>query len=209
MSRLNKLNKRGFTLVEILVVILIIGILFVAFLPKVDFAGDKARETGVKASLRTYMIANEQLFREYAGLKDDTTLANNALEINKLLDASNRLKVTEDATTPGKANIDADGAGVISTTAIKTNEEDPWKKNYEVEFIKEATGTGRKIVIASFGKTQTAGTADYVMLTTYKDGVIKSCTAGLNVNIGVVMNGATKLEGQVKASDYANLTCGN
>jgi len=194
MSKLNKLNKRGFTLVEILVVILIIGILFVAFLPKIDFAGDKARETGVKASLRSYMVASEQLLREYAGFKDDSNLKNNALELNKLLDASNRLKV--------------DDRGEISTNAIKTNEEDPWKKNYEVEFIK-GTGTERKIVVASWGKTQTAGTADYLLLTTYKDGVIKSCTAGLNVNIGVVMKGSTKIEGQVKASEYKDLTCGD
>lgn len=143
MRGLNKLNKRGFTLVEILVVILIIGILFVAFLPRIDFAGDKARETGVKASLRSYMVASEQLLREYAGFKDDTTLANNALELNKLLDASNRLKVTEDTTTPGKAIIDAEGTGKISGNAIKTNEEDPWKENYEVEFIK-GTGTEKE-----------------------------------------------------------------
>lgn len=208
MSKLNKINKRGFTLVEILVVILIIGILFVAFLPRIDFAGDKARETGVKSSLRSYMVASEQLLREYAGFKDDDNVKNNALELNKLLDASNRLKVTEDTTTPGKAIIDADGIGKISGNAIKTNEEDPWKENYEVEFIK-GNGTERKIVVASWGKTQTTGTADYLLLTTYKDGVIKSCTAGLNVNIGVVMNGATKIEGQVKASDYANLTCGD
>ena len=208
MSKLNKINKRGFTLVEILVVILIIGILFVAFLPRIDFAGDKARETGVKASLRSYMVASEQLLREYAGFKDDDNVKNNALELNKLLDASNRLKVTEDTTTPGKAIIDADGIGKISGNAIKTNEEDPWKENYEVEFIK-GNGTERKIVVASWGKTQTTGTADYLLLTTYKDGVIKSCTAGLNVNIGVVMSGATKIEGQVKASDYANLTCGD
>lgn len=208
MSKLNKINKRGFTLVEILVVILIIGILFVAFLPRIDFAGDKARETGVKSSLRSYMVASEQLLREYAGFKDDDDVKNNALELNKLLDASNRLKVTEDTTTPGKAIIDADGTGKISGNAIKTNEEDPWKENYEVEFIK-GNGTERKIVVASWGKTQTTGTADYLLLTTYKDGVIKSCTAGLNVNIGVVMNGATKIEGQVKASDYANLTCGD
>lgn len=67
----------------------------------------------------------------------------------------------------------------------------------------------RKIVVASWGKTQTTGTADYLLLTTYKDGVIKSCTAGLNVNIGVVMKGTTKIEGQVKASDYKDLTCGD
>ena len=37
----NKEKKRAFTLVEILIVVAVIGILFVAFVPRIDFAGDK------------------------------------------------------------------------------------------------------------------------------------------------------------------------
>jgi len=205
MSRLNKLNKRGFTLVEILVVILIIGILFVAFLPKIDFAGDKARETGVKASLRSYMVASEQLLRENAGFKSDgvndtnpttkkNAIAANVVELNKLLDASSRI-----TTTDGTTN------GAIFAGAVKTNELDPWKKEYEIYFH-QGTGTERKIVVASYGKNQTAGTADFVLVTTYKDGVIKSCTTGLNVNIGK-MTGTIATDGRVLSTNYGTLGC--
>ena len=45
-------NQQGFTLVEILVVIVIIGILFTVILPRIDFASDRARQTGVKTDLK-------------------------------------------------------------------------------------------------------------------------------------------------------------
>lgn len=34
-------TKRGFTLVEILIVVAVIGILFISLVPRIDFAGDK------------------------------------------------------------------------------------------------------------------------------------------------------------------------
>lgn len=34
-------KKKAFTLVEILIVVAVIGILFVALVPRIDFAGDK------------------------------------------------------------------------------------------------------------------------------------------------------------------------
>ena len=43
-------TKPGFTLVEILIVVAVIGILFVTLVSRIDFAGDKARETGVKTN---------------------------------------------------------------------------------------------------------------------------------------------------------------
>ncbi|MBS5371463.1 MAG: prepilin-type N-terminal cleavage/methylation domain-containing protein, partial [Coprobacillus cateniformis] len=68
---MNKLaeNKKmkGLTLVEILVVILIIGILIVALVPRISSATDKARETQVKTDMRTYALAAESVMREYAG----------------------------------------------------------------------------------------------------------------------------------------------
>ncbi len=36
-------RKTAFTLVEILIVVAVIGILFVTLVPRIDFAGDKAR----------------------------------------------------------------------------------------------------------------------------------------------------------------------
>ena len=61
-------KKKGFTLVEILVVILIIGLLFVFLVPKIDSATDKARETGIKTDFRSYQTAFEAVAREQGGL---------------------------------------------------------------------------------------------------------------------------------------------
>ena len=63
-------KKRAFTLVEILIVVAVIGILFVTLVPRIDFAGDKARETGVKTDFRSFELAAEQILRENAGLGD-------------------------------------------------------------------------------------------------------------------------------------------
>ena len=65
-----RVTKRGFTLVEILIVVAIIGILFISLVPRIDFAGDKARETGIKTDFRSFELAAEQLIRENAGLAD-------------------------------------------------------------------------------------------------------------------------------------------
>ena len=58
-------KKRAFTLVEILIVVAVIGILFVTLVPRIDFAGDKARETGVKTDFRSFELAAEQILRAY------------------------------------------------------------------------------------------------------------------------------------------------
>jgi len=177
-----KLNKKGFTLVEILVVILIIGILFVAFLPKIDFAGDKARETAVKSDFRTFMIASEQLEKEQAGFKPGG-LAENVKELNKFLDAGMK----------------------IGTDNKKSALEDPWKKPYEIEFISGAN-TERKIFVKSSGKTGKDDAPDFVLLTQYVEGQILSCTAGLNENIGEKFSNAGSIDLKV-ANKYKELNC--
>ena len=57
-------KRKAFTLVEILIVVAVIGILFVTLVPRIDFAGDKARETGVKTDFRSFELAAEQILRE-------------------------------------------------------------------------------------------------------------------------------------------------
>ena len=69
-SKKAKQRKRAFTLVEILIVVAVIGILFVTLVPRIDFAGDKARETGIKTDFRAFELAAEQILREKAGLGD-------------------------------------------------------------------------------------------------------------------------------------------
>jgi prepilin-type N-terminal cleavage/methylation domain-containing protein len=64
---MKKMNKKAFTLIELLIVIAIIGILFIVLVSKVDFATDKAKATGVQTDFRSYQMAFETVARENAG----------------------------------------------------------------------------------------------------------------------------------------------
>ena len=64
---MKKMNKKAFTLIELLIVIAIIGILFIVLVSKVDFATDKAKATGVQTDFRSFQMAFEQVAKENAG----------------------------------------------------------------------------------------------------------------------------------------------
>ena len=64
---MKKMNKKAFTLIELLIVIAIIGILFIVLVSKVDFATDKAKATGVQTDFRSYQMAFETVAKENAG----------------------------------------------------------------------------------------------------------------------------------------------
>ncbi len=160
---LNKLknifkNQKGFTLVEILVVIVIIGILFTVILPRIDFASDRARQTGVKTDFKAFQTAAEGYFRETAG----QNFTQNG--INTYLDEALKLNSTN--------------AAVTSTLAATTSKKaDPWGTAYAVT-MKKANGTSAQIIFKSSGKNGDATKPDYQSATYYQKGVIESCTTG-------------------------------
>lgn len=140
MSKILKNRKSAFTLVEILVVILIIGLLFAFLVPKIDNASDKARETGIKTDMRSYQIAIEAVAKEHAGLgnhaiPDTATDGDNVIRlINGYLDPA--LKITYE---------DSD--------SMKTAKIDPWNNPYLVDFIDGADGSSNGIVtVRTLGK---------------------------------------------------------
>ena len=57
-------KRKGFTLVELLVVIAVIAILFIVLISKVNFASDKAKDAGVLTDFRSYQIGVNNTFRE-------------------------------------------------------------------------------------------------------------------------------------------------
>ncbi|MDD4698791.1 MAG: prepilin-type N-terminal cleavage/methylation domain-containing protein [Oscillospiraceae bacterium] len=167
MKNLSKLRKRkkGFTLVEILVVIVIIGLLFAIFVPRIDFASNSARETGVKSDFRSFELAAEQLMRENAGLSKHETVA-------KLCAAN------------GGLNLYLDDALKFSTTG-SSSQNDPWNKPYTVQLVGSAANQNNGgIIFLSGGKDGSLdGTNDFAMATVYVNGVISSETSGFSSNI--------------------------
>lgn len=61
------INKKAFTLVEVLVVVVIIGILFVILMSNVDINTDKARATGVQNNFQEFALACELTAHEKLG----------------------------------------------------------------------------------------------------------------------------------------------
>ena len=163
-------KKRAFTLVEILIVVAVIGILFVTLVPRIDFAGDKARETGIKTDFRSFELAAEQLIRENAGLADfnavDKLTGENG--INLYLDKAIQFKTDGDC-----------------------YKQDQWNQPYTIQVVESEDGNPNNgaIMFISNGKdSMISGTDDehldnYALVVTYYDGQIESETIGFSSNI--------------------------
>lgn len=161
-------KKKAFTLVEILIVVAVIGILFVTLVPRIDFAGDKARETGVKTDFRSFELAAEQLLRENAGFADfdDVAAITGTNGINLYLDAALKFDSTGNSA-----------------------KEDQWNQPYTIQVVKPS-GTGVNpnngaVIFISNGKdSKISGDADnYALVVTFVDGQIESATTGFSSNI--------------------------
>src|SRR4026207_1945083 len=59
-------NRKGLTLIELLIVVVIIGILAAIAIPKFAATKDKAKLGSVKTDLRNMMTAQEAYFSDYA-----------------------------------------------------------------------------------------------------------------------------------------------
>lgn len=101
-------GEKGFTLVEILVVIAIMGILFTVLLPFVNNAFVKANEVGVKTNFHDFQLASEMLLRDLNGKNLDKD------QLNLYLDAEHKLKYMD--------------ANIITSSL------DSWGNPYQVEF---------------------------------------------------------------------------
>ena len=165
-SKRAKQRKRAFTLVEILIVVAVIGILFVTLVPRIDFAGDKARETGIKTDFRSFELAAEQILRENAGLGDfdDVEALAGANGINMYLDKAIRFNDSGECA-----------------------KQDQWNQPYTMQMIASSDGNENNgaIMFISNGKDSTLDeTADnYALVVTYYDGQIEAETIGFSTNI--------------------------
>lgn len=149
-------NQDGFTLIEILVVISIIAILFVTLLPKIDFAGDKARQTGVKTDFKTFQDAG------YVYLNETAAVGMNYHTLNTFLDEA--MQIEDGGTKTGEV--------YESTTQAK----DPWGQKYDVT----VDAKERKIIFKSWGKTEDQTKPDYLAAVYYSKGSTGRCTDGFD-----------------------------
>lgn len=201
---------KGFTLVEILVVILIIGLLFVFLVPKISSSTDKAREVGLKTDFHSFETAFEQLMKEKSGLGGNAgvTDATVVASVNEFLDPALQI---EAGTATNKTHTSGTDEGLRST------KKDPWNNKYHFVYLSGGANTNNGyIAIVSNGKDskpaytpiadaaalnaitdadgfQTAvnGTVagsttdghDYVLACAYLQGVEYTATAGFSTNI--------------------------
>lgn len=134
-------SRKAFTLVEVLVVIVIIGILFVVVVANVDFSTDSAREAGVQNTLHAYELACKSVGLEYSGFTND--LDSLVKYLNKKLDDDMQLKHAS-----GK---------------IVTDHEDPWGTQFEIKFT-EPVGSVGELRFTSAGPDTTFDTEDDMIL---------------------------------------------
>lgn len=136
---LNKQDKKGFTLVEIMLVVSIIAILFIVLIPRFGFATDKAKETGVKTDFRAFQTAAESAINEKSFKKLDDGNFNQYL--NEYLDKT--LYFTD--------NI--------------CEKENPYGYNYRVALTKngsdEGSGTLEFISIKGLNNETSSGSEDF------------------------------------------------
>ena len=184
-------KKKAFTLIELLIVIAIIGILFIVLVSKVDFATDKANESGVQTDFRSFQLAFDTVAIEHDGFSElvDTDYEKLEAAINKNLD--NALKI----------DIDADGK--ITMTNGTT---DPWKVPYHGAYISGTDGRDRGCIVmysngpnmqfgsditltggvASVNVINDAGKDDYSLISCYSlvngYGAVQNITTGFSSN---------------------------
>ena len=116
-----KRKRKAFTLVELLIVIVVIGILFIVLVSKVDFAADEAKITGVQVDMQALQYAAHTVALKEGYLSGDMDKLVKSL--NRYLDSE--LKVIKDG-------------NVLSTSTT-----DPWGTAYQIRYSKPANTNGQ------------------------------------------------------------------
>jgi len=101
-------NQKGFTIMELMIVIVIIGVLAAIGVPAYKSMTDRARKTACEANQRTIFTAVAMYYAEHGTYEvvDDTTVANNAYA--SYLDNITAITCPGKTSTGGYA-VDADG----------------------------------------------------------------------------------------------------
>lgn len=114
------MNKRGITLIELLIVVVIVGILAAIAIPLYNGYMQRARRVDAKTALEQFRAAQEMHRAERGGYANNT--ANPGLYANPILALRNTWGVQAIA---GDYNIDFDAAAVLTPNSF-TAEAQSW-----------------------------------------------------------------------------------
>ncbi len=109
------LNRKGFTLTELLIVVVIIGILAAIAIPKFSNTKEKAYVAAMKSDLRNLVTAEESYFA-------DTDLYGSVANLVNYYSASAGVTIVATATGGISYNATATHSGTTQTCAIYINE---------------------------------------------------------------------------------------
>ena len=144
---MKNMNKKAFTLVEVLIVLIIISILFVVLVSNVDFSITKSKTMTVQTDFLSYQLAIEEVCLEKKELVDNMTTLRDHL------------------------NVHLDNDLMVQTVdgSLTSDRKDPWGQEYYFEYSRSGGDKG-KLTITSAGTDMQFGTSDDIsMSVTYKN----------------------------------------
>lgn len=156
-----KKTNKGFSLVELIIVIAIMAILAGAIAPALIRYIDKSRKSNDVSSCKTIKtavetaIGNEDIYEYLVSCSDGTTVIEitpnvNTLSVTAIANEGGGIKITGISSDKvSKTNLDIDGNDVVAEIGTNIGEKTP-KVKYKKTIKKEASGLSADITPAAF-----------------------------------------------------------